>query len=187
MGLKIMQILTSHLKAVLLAAGKKDIRYYLNGVHVTKHHLVATDGHRMHVVCHGGDWPHDPVTIPRDACELAVKGKTTNLEITPTAIGPISYQPTGGTYPDYTRLLARSGALHVGVEQGDMLTCIQPEYLKDADAAIKLVAGTALNSLARIGGSWIWSNPTLQVVVMPFRVHATQKTSAAWSLEPLAC
>ena len=183
-----MQILTSHLKAVLLAAGKKDIHYLLNGVHVNKHHLVGTDGHRMHIVCHGGDWPHDPVTIPRDACELAIKGKTTTLEITPTAIGIISYQPTGGAYPDYTRLLARSGALHGGVEQGDLLTCVQPGYLKDADAAIKLViGGKGCNSLARIGSAWIWSNPTLQVVVMPFRAHATQKTSATHSLEPLAC
>ena len=183
-----MQILTSHLKAVLLAAGKKDIRYYLNGVHVNKHHLVATDGSRMHIVCHGGDWPHEPVTIPRDACELAVKCKTTTLEITPTAIGSISYQPVGGTYPDYTRAMASSTALFAGIEQGDMLTCIHPEYMKDADAAIKLViGGKGCNSLARIGSAWIWSNPTLQVVVMPFRVHATEKHPAAYSLEPLAC
>ena len=181
-----MQILTNHLKAVLLAAGKKDIRYYLNGVHVNKHHLVATDGHRVHIVCHGGDWPHEPVTIPRDACELAVKGKTASLELTPTAIGPISYLPVSGTYPDYTRVMAGSTALNGGIEQGDLLTCLQPEFLKDADAAIKLVAGRALNSLARIGGSWVWSNPTLQIVVMPYRVHAGPKTPA-YSLEPLAC
>lgn len=182
-----MQIQTNHLKAVLLAAGKKDLRYYLNGVHVTKHHLVGTDGHRMHVVCHGGDWPHDPVTIPRDACELAIKGKTTSLELTPTAIGPISYQPVEGLYPDYSRLIAGPTALGAGIEQGDMLTCLQPEYLKDADAAIKLVAGTTRNSLACIRGSWIWSNPTLQIVVMPFRTHATPKTPAAYSLEALSC
>lgn len=182
-----MKILTNHLKAALLAAGKKDMRYYLNGVHVTKHHLVGTDGHRMHIACHGGDWPHDPVTIPREACELAIKGKTTTLEITPTAIGPISYQPTGGTYPDYTRRIAGPTALGAGVEQGDMLTCILLEYLKDADAAIKLIAGKGGNSLARIGTAWVWSNPTLQVVVMPYRVHATEKHPAAYSLEPLAC
>lgn len=183
-----MQILTNHLKAVLLAAGKKDTRYYLNGVHVNKHHLIATDGHRMHVVCHGGDWPHDPVTIPRDACELAIKGKTATLEITPTTIGPISYQPTGGTYPDYSRLLARSTALHGGVEQGDLLTCIQPEYLKDADTAAALVTGRRASiSLALIGKAWIWSNPTLQIVVMPFEAHAGHKFPASYSLEPLAC
>ena len=182
-----MQILTSHLKAVLLAAGKKDIRYYLNGVHVNKHHLVGTDGHRMHIVCHGGDWPHEPVTIPRTACDLAIKGKTASLELTPTTIGPISYQPVDGTYPDYTRVMVSSTALNGGIEQGDLLTCLQPEFLKDADAAIKLVAGRALNSLARIGTAWIWSNPTLQVVVMPFRTHATGERPAAYSLEPLAC
>ena len=182
-----MQILTSHLKAVLLAAGKKDIRFYLNGVHVNKHHLVGTDGRRMHIVCHGGDWPHDPVTIPRDACELAVKGKTTTLEITPTAIGPLSYRPAEGTYPDYTRVMAGRMALNGGVSQGDQFANMQWEFLRDADAAIKLVAGTTLNSLALIGTAWVWSSPTLQVVVMPFRVHATEKHPAAYSLEPLAC
>ena len=182
-----MQILTNHLKAALLAAGKKDIRCYLNGVHVTKHHLVGIDGHRMHVVCHGGDWLHDPVTIPREACELAVKGKTASLELTPAAIGPIIYKPVDGTYPDYTRLLAGPTALGAGIEQGDMLTCIQPEYLKDADTAIKLIAGKGGNSLARIGGSWVWSNPTLQIVVMPFRTYASPKTPASYSLEALSC
>ena len=182
-----MQILTNHLKAALLAAGKKDIRYYLNGVHVTKHHLVGTDGYRMHVVCHGGDWPHDPVTVPRESCELAVKGKTTTLEVTPTSIGPISYQPTGGTYPDYTRVMAGRMALNGGIEQGDMLTCLSWGFLKDADAAIKLIAGKGGNSLARIGTAWIWSNPTLQVVVMPYRTHATEKHPASYSLEALSC
>ena len=182
-----MQILTSHLKAVLLAAGKKDIRFYLNGVHVNKHHLVGTDGRRMHIVCHGGDWPHDPVTIPRDACEFAVKGKTTTLEITPTAIGPLSYRPAEGTYPDYTRVMAGRMALNGGVSQGDQFANMQWEFLRDADAAVKLVTGKRLSPLALIGTAWVWSSPTLQVVVMPFRVHATEKHPAAYSLEPLAC
>lgn len=183
-----MQIQTNHLIAVLLAAGKKDIRYYLNGAHVTKHHLVGTDGHRMHVVCHGGDWPHDPVTIPREACELAVKGKTFSLELTPTNIGPISFKPTGGTYPDYARRLANSVALSGGAAQGEQITCIQPKYLKDADDAIKLVTGRKCSSsLALIGTAWVWSNPTLQVVVMPFRAHAAPKIPASYSLEALSC
>ena len=182
-----MQILTSHLKAVLLAAGKKDIRYYLNGVHVNKHHLVGTDGRRMHVVCHGGDWPHDPVTIPRDACEQAIKGKTAALAITPTTIGPISYQPTGGTYPDYTRVMAQPYQMSQGATTGDRVSCLNWEFLRDADAAIKLVTGKKLAALTDLNGPWVWSNPTLQVVVMPFRVHATEKTPASYSLEPLAC
>lgn len=182
-----MQILTSHLKAVLLAAGKKDLRYYLNGVHVNKHHLVGTDGHRMHIVCHGGDWPHEPVTIPRTACELAIKGKTTTLEITPAAIGPISYQPTGGTYPDYTRVMLHGNALAQGVETDEQMTRVRWEYLRDAEAAVKHVTGKALFAMAEIKGRWVWSNPTLQIVVMPYRVHAGPKNPAAYSLEPLAC
>lgn len=105
-----------------------------------------------------------------------------------TAIGPISYQPVDGRYPDYTRLLAGPTALGAGVEQGDMLTCIQPEYLKDADAAASLVTGRRSSiSLALIGKAWVWSNPTLQIVVMPFQAHATAKFPASYSLEALSC
>lgn len=184
-----MQILTSHLKAVLLAAGKKDIRYYLNGVHVTKHHLVGTDGHRMHVVCHGGDWPHDPVTIPRDACELAVKGKTASLEITPTAIGPISYKPVDGLYPDYARVMLSGSALAQGVSDDAQMTRVRWEYLRDAEAAVKLVTKRTYFALAEIKGSWVWSNSQMQVVVMPQRVESTVagKEWRAYSLEALSC
>ena len=182
-----MQILTSHLKAVLLAAGKKDIRSYLNGVHVNKHHLVATDGPRMHIVCHGDDWPHEPVTIPRDACELAIKGKTATLELTPEAIGPISYQPLGGTYPEYTRVMASGYALGRGVSDGEQFTNAQWEYLRDADAAIKLVTGKKLSPLALIGNAFVWSNPQLQVVVMPYSVTYRTNGERHYSLEPLAC
>ena len=182
-----MQILTSHLKAVLLAAGKKDIRFYLNGVHVNKHHLVGTDGSRMHIVCHGGDWPHDPVTIPRDACELAVKGKTTTLEITPTAIGPLSYRPVEGTYPGYTRVMAGRMALNGGVSQGDQFANMQWEFLRDADAAVKLVTGKRLSPLALIGNVFVWSSPQIQVVVMPYAVFHRASGERHYSLEPLAC
>lgn len=184
-----MQILTNHLKAVLLAAGKKDVRYYLNGVHVNKHHLVGTDGHRMHVVCHGGDWPHDPVTIPRDACELAIKGKTTTLEITPTAIGPISYKPVDGLYPDYKRVMLNGSALAQGVSDDAQMTRVRWEYLRDAEAAVKLVTKRTYFALAEIKGSWVWSNQQMQVVVMPQRVESTVagKEWCAYSLEALSC
>ena len=33
------------IKAVMLAAGKKDVRYYLNGVMVRNGELAATNGH----------------------------------------------------------------------------------------------------------------------------------------------
>ena len=184
-----MQILTSHLKAVLLAASKKDIRYYLNGVHVTKHHLVGTDGHRMHIVCHGGDWPHDPVTIPRDACELAVKGKTTTLELTPTAVGAISYPPVKGRYPDYTHVMLSSNGLAQGVSDDVQMTRLRWEYLRDAEAAVKLVTGKAHFALAEIKGYWVWSNPQIQVGVMPQRLSGSidGKAWQSYSLEALSC
>ncbi|HDI3023783.1 TPA: hypothetical protein PL523_004347 [Cronobacter turicensis] len=33
------------IRAVLVCAAKKDVRYYLNGVHITPKHIEATNGH----------------------------------------------------------------------------------------------------------------------------------------------
>ena len=35
-----------YLTSTILFASKKDVRYYLNGIHVNREHLEATDGHR---------------------------------------------------------------------------------------------------------------------------------------------
>lgn len=184
-----MIIKTNLLKAVLLAAGKKDIRYYLNGVYVTRRHLVGTDGHRMHIVCHDGDWPQEPVVIPRDACELAVKERTVELCVTPTAIGSINYKPVDGRYPDYTRVMVHGSGLAQGFDTGEQITCLRWEYLRDAEAAVKHVTGKAHFAMAEIKGCWVWSNPTLQVVVTPQRLSG-EISGTRWqsySLEPLAC
>lgn len=59
------------LKAVALFAGKKDIRYYLNGVCVTSIDgalgLVATDGHRLTVFREEEyDYDGDDFIIPNE-------------------------------------------------------------------------------------------------------------------------
>lgn len=180
-----MEIKTEHLKAALLAGGKKDIRYYLNGVHVNAKHIVATDGSRMNVIAHGGAWPHEPVTIPREAVEMAVKLKLKTVDVTPEAIGPIAFKPLDGKFPDYTRVMP---ALSQGVDQGAVHTQVNPDYLRDAIAAIKLVTGDGHASLASIGGTLVWSNAQLQTVVMPLRdiKGSDAKHRPLICLEPLA-
>lgn len=177
-----MQVNTNDLKALLLAAGKKDIRYYLNGVHVNSKHLVATDGHRLHVIAHGDDCPHDPVTIPREAVELAVKAKTVELTLTPEAIGAISYKPVGGTYPDYVRVLLAP----TGVVTAERYTDLNPEFYRDAVNAIKLATGFAAAALTHVGNFWYWCNGRMAVVVMPTRVVDPKTGATSYQLERLA-
>lgn len=156
----------SYLQAVLLAAGKKDIRFYLNGVHINDRHLVGTDGHRMHVVVHGGDWPHGSVTIPREAVELALKSKVDLIDVTPTEIGAVRYKPVDGTYPDYTRVMLKSGEMP---RIGAIRASINPAYLADAEKAVKL-AISKYAILCAVGSGdtykWVWSGHGFQVVVM---------------------
>lgn len=177
-----MQIKTADLKAVLLAAGKKDLRYYLNGVHVNSRHIVGTDGSRMHVIAHGGDWPHDPVTIPREVVELAVKAKTLELTLTTEALGAISYKPVGGTYPDYTRVLPASSDVVTGERHVD----VNPEYWRAAEKAIKLIGWKGEHpALSHVGNCWYWCNGRLAVVVMPQRLVNPKTGERGYQLERL--
>lgn len=179
----------AHLQAVLLAAGKKDIRLYLNGVHINGRHLVATDGHRMHVVVHGGDWPHGPVTIPREAVERALKARVETMDVSVDTIGAERYTPLDGTYPDYTRAMLHPGEMP---RIGAIRARINPAYLADAEKAVKLAA--MKDAILCVIGSgdtykWAWSGHGCQVVVMGVRDTwknpKTGETELFTSLEPL--
>ena len=43
-----MQIPVNYLKAMLLFCGKKDVRYYLNGIAIKGDKMIATDGWTKH-------------------------------------------------------------------------------------------------------------------------------------------
>lgn len=177
-----MQIKTNDLKAVLLAAGKKDVRYYLNGVHVNSQHIVGTDGHRLHAIAHGGDWPHDPVTIPSDVVELAVKAKTLELTLTPQSLGAISYKPLDGRYPDYQRVLPAP----TGVVTSERYIDVNPEYWRDAEKAIKLTGWRGEHpALAHVGNCWYWCNGRMAVVIMPQRTINPKTGETGYQLERL--
>lgn len=56
-------------KAAMLFQAKQDVRYYLNGIMITKSHIVATDGHVMFVSPYKSDLRPDEQMI------VAIKGK----------------------------------------------------------------------------------------------------------------
>lgn len=172
-----MLINTKILKAVLLAAGKRDIRYCLNGVHVNERHIVATDGARLHAYAHGQEWTHGPVTIPREAIEMALKVRTVEIEVTATQAGVVAYTPVGGTYPDYMRVIPAQSE----IVSGERINDVNPDFAADAIAALELVFGKKRTyALASVGNCYTWKNTTFAVVVMPLRVSGTID-GKAWS------
>lgn len=78
------------LAAVLPCAAKRDLRYYLNAVHIDytpkRARVVATDGAIL-AVCRGpiavteGDVASYRVTIPRDLIESALKTKRASVDV----------------------------------------------------------------------------------------------------------
>ena len=69
------------LKMVSHAAGKKDTRYYLNGVHLelssSRATLIATDGHRLALAEVAGSFQPAEITIGHEAVkQLLAIGKS---------------------------------------------------------------------------------------------------------------
>ncbi|MGX5834752.1 hypothetical protein ACWIJ6_11535 [Aeromonas piscicola] len=56
-------------KAAMLFQAKSDVRNYLNGIMITKSHIVATDGHVMFVS------PYESDLRPDEQMIIAIKGK----------------------------------------------------------------------------------------------------------------
>lgn len=152
------------LKAVILAAAKKDVRFYLNGVMVNGQHIVATDGARLHAYKHGQDWVHGEVIIPIDKVELALKMKTKHIQIEKDYINGIAFTPIDGRFPDYMRVIPQNQK----PAEGEIMASVNPEFLLDACKAVKLVTGAkAYPVLANVGSNiWTWKNESFAVVVM---------------------
>lgn len=166
------------LKTLLLAASKKDVRYYLVGVHVNERHVVGCDGVRLHAWAHRQEWPHGPVTIPRSAVELALKAKTAEIEISDVSVGPIAFKPVDGKYPDYMRVIP---SVTLGVTHGPVEANVNPDYLVDARAFVQSIYPGEAAVLSLVGGSFTWQNPVAAAVVVALR--PTQKTPVLTSLE----
>jgi DNA polymerase-3 subunit beta len=144
----------STLDAMLLLAGKKDIRYYLNGLNIEWNseltRVIACDGHKLGIyqAVAPDNRGAGSITIPRDAIESLPKkaGILTFSQIsethwqidTGTAI--IKFAPCDSKYPDFRRVvqpIQTSGTS--GVAGGFNL-----EYLNQFEKCGNLLAGSKL-------------------------------------------
>lgn len=137
------------LRAALMHAGKRDVRYYLNGVHVdaARGCIVATDGHRLFV----GRMPEftrpvgpapEGFIIPRAELEMALKvhkathgrkadAEPLTIERTGDALrlGPtVTATRVDGQFPEVTRVIPR--------EVSGVFAGLNADYVTDARDAL---------------------------------------------------
>lgn len=164
-----LNIETNKLTAAIPCAGIKDIRYYLNGVHleVTASgvvHIVSTNGHALFAgKIEKPDWTGEPVpggftlTIPTDAIKTAAKAKTKTLTLTALdhgrySLGDVMFTPIDGKYPDWRRVAKL-------VEGEEQPAHFNPDYL--------VACNKALNTWSNLKGT------------VPAYVHARGDSAAA--------
>lgn len=139
-----LKIKSSTLAALLICAGKKDVRYYLNGVYFTANKAgrpiaVATEGSVLLAVeIDAPSLPFAPRIIPREALEQAAKAKGEVeiglTEITLRSGTKIPYQPIDGRFPDYTRILPPTER-----EAGEPI--LDSQYVADFTKVAQLLTG----------------------------------------------
>lgn len=120
----IINVKQSTLDAMLLIAGKKDIRYYLNGVYLEWNtnltRAVGCDGHKLAVMNETRDDNQGAgaIIIPRDVIERLPKRSNTNYVASITCTGVednkrwaivaggvvINFTPCADKYPDWRRV-----------------------------------------------------------------------------------
>ena len=167
------------LKAVMLAAAKKDLRYYLNGVMVRNGEMAATNGHMVLMVKSESIKSDGEYIIDNDTLKMlftAHKGINgdTRIEVvdsmTTTGSSKISITPVDGKFPDVNRVIPQepSGEIaHFNYEY--LLNCQKAncEFLGRKYAHIKLQhngqAGAKFESEDEDGNKLIG-------VVMPVRI-----------------
>lgn len=144
----------STLDALLLIAGKKDIRYYLNGIYIewdrNTTRVIGCDGHKLGVYQNAS--PDNAgcgsIIIPRDVIESLPKkcGVLTFSQVSEThwqidtGTATIKFAPCDAKYPDFRRVVHPiQTAGTSGVAGGYNLN-----YLNDFEKCGNLLAGSKL-------------------------------------------
>jgi DNA polymerase III sliding clamp (beta) subunit (PCNA family) len=196
---------TDTLKAIAIASAVRDVRFYLNGLHVSPHHMTATNGHWLARIDHGGAWI--------DADELPGSGNGPGIIIPPDAIKALpskadvrlshhedetwnlicsngqttSFVPVDGTFPDVERIITRLSDCAANRSQ---LASFNLPLLEAITKCVKLTAKSLHvtselplrihnngTSAARLTCSAL---PDLTLVMMPMRDNEADSRDNHW-------
>ena len=138
------------LKAVSLAAAKKDVRYYLNGVMVRNGEIAATNGHMVLMVKSesiksDGEYIIDNATLKMFLTDhKGIKGDTRIEVVDSVAItgkSKISITPVDGKFPDVNRVIPQEPSGEIAHFNAEYLLACQKangEFLDHKYPWIKL-------------------------------------------------
>jgi len=180
---------TNVLKALLLIAGKNDVRFYLNGVYFDTEHdaLVATDGHKMLFVKHElPKMPKNvrPFIVPRIMIEQLLKfykGKNSAVVVcidagtrTDRSINLIRHDGSrvggpeeSGTYPQWRRVVPKTFSAEA--------VQFDAEFTAPLQAAFVLIGGVKNKPSLYHNGHGaalaVGADPTAVGLVMPMRAQ----------------
>ena len=169
----------SWLKAVMLAAAKKDVRYYLNGVMVRNGELAATNGHMALLIKSESIKSDGEYIIDNDTLKMIVtahkgiKGDN-RVEVvdsmTTTGSSKISITPVDGKFPDINRVIPQETSGEIAYFNAEYLLACQKangEFLGGKYPWVKIQhngqAGAGFESEDEDGNKLIG-------VVMPVRI-----------------
>ena len=168
----------SALQAMDILAGKKDVRYYLNGVRLegSLDHLrmIATDGHILGI--YQQEWTEDnrivepfALTIPSEIIAKADKKMPNVLscEDGKWQLDNVLFNPIDGNYPDYNRVLPRT-------EITNEVAQFNPDFIVRFQKAGKLLAKNAVPTIGHNGSSSSLVDiglPNFIGVMMPIRTE----------------
>ena len=167
------------LKAVMMAAAKKDVRYYLNGVMVRSGEIAASDGNMVLMIKSDGIKSDDEYIIDNDTLKMIVtahkgiKGDN-RVEVvdsmTITGGSKISITPVDGKFPDVNRVIPQETSGEIAHFNAEYLLACQKangEFLDHKYPWVKLQhngqAGAKFESEDKDGNKLIG-------VVMPVRI-----------------
>jgi DNA polymerase-3 subunit beta len=186
----------STLKALVLLAAKKDIRYYLCGVNlefspsITR--VIATDGHKLGLYQTGAqNWGHGSLIIPADVINALPKTGSYDPELTfikcegPGAWeivglpnnGRIVFQEIDGRFPDYQRVCSfKTDGLPGNYNPEYLMQFLKVQHLLGGSkkCTINLYQSGKSSALVTLAGV-----PEFYGVIMPMRTDSDGVTGAA--------
>ena len=186
----------STLKALVLLAAKKDIRYYLCGVNlefspsITR--VIATDGHKLGLYQAGAqNAGHGSLIIPADVITALPKTGSYDPELTfikcegPGAWeivglpnnGRIVFQEIDGRFPDYQRVCSfKTDGLPGNYNPEYLMQFLKVQHLLGGSkkCTINLYQSGKSSALVTLAGV-----PEFYGVIMPMRTDAEGVTGAA--------
>ena len=189
-----MLLIPAHkLAAAIPCAVIKDIRYYLNGVHleVTSSgviHIVSTNGHAIFIgKIESPDWTEEApaggfsITIPLDAVKAATKTKEKFLTLKPLengrySLGDVMFTALDGKYPDWRRVAKL-------IEGEDQPSQFNPDYLVACNKALKTWSQGRATFMGYVhargdsAGAITGTDETAFCVLMPVRVQSVPRVS----------